>query len=215
MNVFDTNQTSTLDQGDEYWPEFSIWYDINEDGKFDTDEISSLDELGVKSISLEYLQDSESYTAADGEVLISGQTLVSFDDGSITTAEDVSFASTYSDGNDLSISDNISDLSANNQDISSSIETNIPNLIDNYVSSLDINDYDELLDELNTDDLAVLDQDKNSIMPNDEDILEPDDIDIDIDIDIDVVVDVDMISTFGSSLMEINDELTFNDDYSG
>ncbi|MEE4279040.1 MAG: hypothetical protein V2I82_11290, partial [Halieaceae bacterium] len=58
----------------------------------DEGELVSLGELGVESIALTYSDDSEARTAADGDVLIHGQSDVTWSDGRITQADDASFA---------------------------------------------------------------------------------------------------------------------------
>ena len=65
----------------------------------------SLSELGVESIALTYNDDSESGTAADGDVIVHGQSTVTFTDGSTTIAEDVTFA--ISAGDVLSDDDSV------------------------------------------------------------------------------------------------------------
>ena len=89
--VFDTNQDGVLDAQDEQWDQFAIWQDADSDGVTDEGELVPLSELGIESISLTYNEDSESGTAADGDVIIHGQSTVTFTDGSTTTAEDASF----------------------------------------------------------------------------------------------------------------------------
>ncbi|WP_280551543.1 hypothetical protein, partial [Halomonas sp. 25-S5] len=90
--VFDTNNNGMLDAGDEAWSQFAVWQDANSDGKTDEGELSSLYQLGVESIALDYAAVSESRTDADGDVLVHGQSQVNWMDGSVTLAEDTSFA---------------------------------------------------------------------------------------------------------------------------
>ncbi|WOJ95024.1 retention module-containing protein [Congregibacter variabilis] len=90
--VFDTNQNSQLDPGDEAWSQFAVWQDADSDGVTDEGELRSLDDLGVESIDLSYTEDSASGIAADGDVAIHGRSNVTWTDGSVTTAEDASFA---------------------------------------------------------------------------------------------------------------------------
>ncbi|MDA0891320.1 MAG: hypothetical protein O3C15_03255, partial [Proteobacteria bacterium] len=89
--VFDTNQDGVLDAQDEQWDQFAIWQDADSDGVTDEGELVPLSELGIESISLTYNEGSESSTAADGDVVIHGQSTVTFTDGSTTIAEDASF----------------------------------------------------------------------------------------------------------------------------
>ena len=48
-------------------------------------------ELGIKSIGVNYVDGSMTYTAADGDVKVFGQSEVIFEDGSTTTADDAAF----------------------------------------------------------------------------------------------------------------------------
>ena len=95
--VFDTNQDGVLDAQDDQWDQFAVWQDIDSDGITDDGELTSLTDLGIESIALNYADDSESGTAADGDVVIHGQSEVIFTDGSTTTAEDISFAISAAD----------------------------------------------------------------------------------------------------------------------
>ena len=58
----------------------------------DEGELLSLGEMGIDSIALNYREDSEAGTAADGDVVIHGQSDVTWSDGSTSVAEDTSFA---------------------------------------------------------------------------------------------------------------------------
>ena len=95
--VFDTNQDGVLDAQDEQFDQFAVWQDADSDGVTDEGELTSLTDLGVESIALTYADDSESGTAADGDVIIHGQSTVTFTDGSTTVAEDTSFAISAAD----------------------------------------------------------------------------------------------------------------------
>ncbi|MDA8962474.1 hypothetical protein N9H37_03870, partial [Congregibacter sp.] len=90
--VFDTNDNDMLDSGDVRWVEFAVWQDRNSDGVTDDGELMSLDDLGVDSIALTYADDSAPAIAADGDVMVHGQSDVSWTDGSVTIADDASFA---------------------------------------------------------------------------------------------------------------------------
>ena len=90
--VFDTNQDGVLDAQDERFDQFAVWQDTDSDGVTDESELSSLSDLGIESIDLTYRGDSERRVDGDGDVTVFGQVNVNYEDGSITTAEDVSFA---------------------------------------------------------------------------------------------------------------------------
>ena len=95
--VFDTNQDGVLDAQDEQFDQFAVWQDADSDGVTDEGELTSLTDLGIESIALTYADDSESGTAADGDVIIHGQSTVTYTDGSTTVAEDTSFAISAAD----------------------------------------------------------------------------------------------------------------------
>jgi len=107
--VFDTNQDGVLDANDERFDEFAVWQDADSDGVTDEGELTSLVDLGVDSIALDYSADSTSGTAADGDVVIHGQSAVTWSDGSTTVAEDTSFATESLDLKDLLSDESMSD----------------------------------------------------------------------------------------------------------
>ena len=90
--VFDTNQDDVLDARDDNWDQFKVWQDANSDGVTDEGELKSLDEVGITSIALTYNETSESSTEAGGDVLVAGQSDVTWADGRVTQAEDTAFA---------------------------------------------------------------------------------------------------------------------------
>ena len=90
--VFDTNQDGVLDAQDERFDQFAIWQDKDSDGITDEGELVPLTDLGVESIDLTYREDSESRIDGDGDVAVHGQVNVHYEDGTTSTAEDVSFA---------------------------------------------------------------------------------------------------------------------------
>ena len=90
--VFDTNQDGVLDAQDDQWDQFRVWQDKDSDGQTDEGELVSLGDLMIESIDLTYVADSQKGTAADGDVVIHGQSAVTYTDGSTTIAEDTSFA---------------------------------------------------------------------------------------------------------------------------
>ena len=90
--VFDTNQDDVLDASDDNWDQFKVWQDANSDGVTDEGELKSLDEAGITSIALTYNETSESSTEAGGDVLVAGQSDVTWADGRVTQAEDTAFA---------------------------------------------------------------------------------------------------------------------------
>jgi hypothetical protein len=90
--IFDTNQDGVLDAQDEHFDQFAVWQDADSDGVTDSGELVSLTELGVESIALNYRDDSEAGTVAEGDVVVHGQSDVTWNDGNVTIAEDAAFA---------------------------------------------------------------------------------------------------------------------------
>ena len=90
--VFDTNQDDVLDASDDNWDQFKVWQDANSDGVTDEGELKSLDEAGITSIALTYNETSEASSEAGGDVLVAGQSDVTWADGRVTQAEDTAFA---------------------------------------------------------------------------------------------------------------------------
>jgi hypothetical protein len=90
--VFDSNQDGVLDAQDEQFDQFAVWQDKNSDGITDEGEMTSLGELGIESIALTYAEHSESSLQADGDILVHGESAVTWTDGSTSIAEDAAFA---------------------------------------------------------------------------------------------------------------------------
>ena len=82
--VFDTNQDDVLDASDDNWDQFKVWQDANSDGVTDEGELKSLDEVGITSIALTYNETSEASSEAGGDVLVAGQSDVTWADGRVT-----------------------------------------------------------------------------------------------------------------------------------
>ena len=95
--VFDTNQDGVLDAQDDQWDQFRVWQDKDSDGQTDQGELVSLGDLMIESIDLTYAADSQKGIAADGDVVIHGQSTVTYTDGSTGIAEDASFAISETD----------------------------------------------------------------------------------------------------------------------
>ena len=88
--TYDSNHDGLLDAQDADFAKFGVWQDANSDGVNDAGEFRSLDEMGIASIDL--TSDGESYTAANGDVTVHGETTYTLTDGSTGTAADASFA---------------------------------------------------------------------------------------------------------------------------
>ncbi len=87
----DSNNDGVFDANDEKFDEFGIWQDIDSDGKTDPGEYTTLEEAGIVSIDLN--SDEISYLAADGEVVVQGETSFLREDGSEGIVGDVLLSS--------------------------------------------------------------------------------------------------------------------------
>ncbi|MEP7315096.1 MAG: DUF5801 repeats-in-toxin domain-containing protein, partial [Sphingomicrobium sp.] len=79
-----------LDASDADFTMFALWQDANLNGIVDGGELMSLAEAGIVSINL--VSDGNSYSAANGEVVVAGTTTYNRADGTTGTAADAMFA---------------------------------------------------------------------------------------------------------------------------
>ena len=63
LAAYDTNANGLLDNADKRWAEFQVWRDKDQDGRSNKGELLSLDEAGVRSISLK--GEATGFTASD------------------------------------------------------------------------------------------------------------------------------------------------------
>ena len=91
LEVFDTNNSGSLDAGDTEWGRFGIWIDSDTDGFSDPGEFTQLEDLGIIEISLEYESVEDKIWSPYEDVLIHGETLVTFEDGRSVIAQDTEF----------------------------------------------------------------------------------------------------------------------------
>ncbi|MBU3593697.1 hypothetical protein ICN42_06255, partial [Polynucleobacter sp. 71A-WALBACH] len=87
--VFDSNQDGILSATDSEFSTFGVWQDANSNAVVDAGEFSSLTDRGIVSLSL--VSNGLSSTAANGDVLIYGQTDYAQANGDLGVAEDVAF----------------------------------------------------------------------------------------------------------------------------
>ena len=64
LRHFDTNGDDVFDSSDAEWSQFVVWQDLDQDGVSDPGELRTLDEAGIRSISL--VSSGEPETRADG-----------------------------------------------------------------------------------------------------------------------------------------------------
>ena len=88
--IYDSNKDQVFDSKDVDFAQFGVWQDVNSDGKVDAGEFLSLDDRNIASLSL--TSDGQVSTAANGDVIIHGDTTFTTKDGETHLAQDVSFA---------------------------------------------------------------------------------------------------------------------------
>ena len=88
--IYDTNKDNVFDSKDVEFAKFGVWQDADSDGKVDAGEYQSLADRSIASLSL--TSDGQVSSAANGDVIIHGQTTFTTTDGVSHIAEDVSFA---------------------------------------------------------------------------------------------------------------------------
>ncbi|MXP41610.1 tandem-95 repeat protein [Altererythrobacter soli] len=89
---YDSDGDGLLTAADHRWASFGVWQDANSNGKVDAGEFRSLAEAGITSIGL--VSDGQSYSAADGDVLVQGTASFTRADGSTGDVADALFATT-------------------------------------------------------------------------------------------------------------------------
>lgn len=89
LKAFDSNNDGNLDAADARYNEFSVWQDTNSNGISEEEELLSLEEVGVASISLE-LSATNEYSGLD-TVELHNVALFERFDGTYGTVGDVSF----------------------------------------------------------------------------------------------------------------------------
>ena len=88
--AFDSNHDGVFNAQDLQFADFGVWMDPNGNGTTDPGEFLTLTEAGITSIKLS--SDGVSTAAANGDVLIHGNTTFTLADGSVHAAQDVSFS---------------------------------------------------------------------------------------------------------------------------
>ncbi len=85
---YDTNHDLVLDRLDTGWADFRVWHDINGDLQFATDELSTLDSLGIVSLSLT----GHGLPTSDGNVLVHQTGTMQLANGATAGLADAAFA---------------------------------------------------------------------------------------------------------------------------
>jgi hypothetical protein len=89
MEALRAQYGDTLDANDADFATFKVWQDANSNGVVDDGELISLTDAGIASISL--VTDGESYTAANGDVIVAGSSTFTKIDGNTGEAADAAF----------------------------------------------------------------------------------------------------------------------------
>lgn len=88
--AFDSNHDGLLSAADADFGKFGVWQDVNGNGITDAGEFRTLSEAGIVSLSL--TSDGKVRTAANGDVVVHGETQYVRSDGSTGIAADAAFA---------------------------------------------------------------------------------------------------------------------------
>jgi hypothetical protein len=94
LAAYDTNANGLFDSGDARWSEFQVWQDSNQDGVSQSDELHSLDSLGIVSIGLNRQLTGN---VDDGGNLITATTMANFSDGREQMVGDVMLSFEHAD----------------------------------------------------------------------------------------------------------------------
>ncbi|MBF0235598.1 MAG: hypothetical protein HQK65_21560, partial [Desulfamplus sp.] len=132
--AFDSDGDHILTSQDARWSEFGIWQDADSDGQTDEGEFHSLDELQISAIALETEEVSIEESKPEPGVLIHGKSVVTFEDGSTTTAVDASLS--YIPGEDSGENHALSNDENVNYDIKISSDINLE---DGWLSAATMN----------------------------------------------------------------------------
>ena len=89
LAAYDTNHDGVLSAADADFASFAVWQDANSNGVVDAGEMTSLTARGIASISLS--SDGIAYSAAGGEVEVSGTGSFTYANGSTGALADATF----------------------------------------------------------------------------------------------------------------------------
>jgi T1SS-143 domain-containing protein len=98
MQALAAQYGTTLNANDADFAKFGVWQDANSNGVVDAGEYHTLAQLGITSISL--VSDGQGYTAANGEVLVTGESSYTTAGGTTRAVADVTFATATTSAND-------------------------------------------------------------------------------------------------------------------
>ncbi|WP_349236032.1 VCBS domain-containing protein [Altererythrobacter sp. TH136] len=87
--AYDSNGDGKLSAHDAQWSSFGVWQDADSDGVVDDGEFTSLEAAGITAIDL--VSDGQAYTAAGGDVRVSGSATYTRADGTVGSLADAVF----------------------------------------------------------------------------------------------------------------------------
>jgi hypothetical protein len=87
LSLYDTNRDGKIDAFDDVFKNLKVWQDRNGDGRTDSGELKSLEELGIKAINL----NTQKTNINQGGNQITEVGTVEFEDGTQTQAGNVNF----------------------------------------------------------------------------------------------------------------------------
>lgn len=95
----DENGDGVIDKNDSEFANLRVWIDANHNGVSESDELKTLDELGITSISLDHANKSE--TDSSTGTIVSESSTVTFADGSVRDISEHWFKVNSADSEDL------------------------------------------------------------------------------------------------------------------
>ncbi|HRQ45502.1 MAG TPA: calcium-binding protein [Rhodocyclaceae bacterium] len=109
LAAHDSNGDGVFDAYDALWSELRVWRDMDQDGISQTDELFTLDELGIASISLGYTNSSHVDAQGNAHRQVGS---FSWADGSTGTATDVWFAADFARTKEVDLLEVPADIAA-------------------------------------------------------------------------------------------------------
>ncbi|HET9428479.1 MAG TPA: hypothetical protein VFO69_08995, partial [Allosphingosinicella sp.] len=119
----DSNGDGQLTEADAEYASFGVWQDANTNGVSEPGELRSLSELGIVSIDL--TGTGQPYLAADGDVLVSGESSFTRSDGSTGLVADVSFTTSARQVQEAQKAETVSGQSLTNALVAASLVASI------------------------------------------------------------------------------------------